>query len=29
MKCKLCGRKLSNTDYQGDYYGVCEGECLE
>ena len=29
MKCKYCGKILSSSDYIGDYYGLCEGECDE
>jgi len=29
MKCKYCGKKLSSSDYLGDYYGVCEDGCDE
>ena len=27
IKCKYCGRQLTNEDYLGDFYGNCEGEC--
>lgn len=26
-RCKYCGKKLTNEDYVGDWYGICEGEC--
>ena len=27
IKCKYCGKRLSSSDYIGDFYGVCEGGC--
>ncbi len=29
MKCKYCGKKLSSSDYLGDYFGICEDGCQD